>query len=116
MFKRPMVVTEKELFGFDHTEVGACLLERWKLPPNIIAAVLHHHDLAGAEPFERLAAIVHLANLIAHGTGEKFTGTFKGFENAAASMAILQLTPDKASSLLPAMYEGLDKARALIAA
>src|SRR5208337_4581326 len=72
-FKRPVIVIEKEEFGFDHAEAGACLLERWNLPPNIAAAVGHHHHLDGAEPFERLAATVYLANLIAHGTSERFT-------------------------------------------
>jgi len=112
MFKRPVVVIEKEQFGFDHAEAGARLLLRWNLPPNIVAAVHHHHELAGAEPSERLAATIHLANLIAHGTGEKFAGVPKGMENATASMAMLQLTQKNVAALLPAMLEALEKARA----
>src|SRR5262249_11976848 len=65
-FKRPVVVVEREQFGFDHAQVGAHLLKRWNLPDDIVAAVRHHHDLTGAEPYERLAAAVYLANLIAH--------------------------------------------------
>ena len=43
LFRRPILATEKHLFGFDHCEVGARLLIRWELPPNIVAAVRHHH-------------------------------------------------------------------------
>jgi putative nucleotidyltransferase with HDIG domain len=114
MFGRPVVVTEKELFGFDHAEVGSRLLMRWNLPLNIVAAVLHHHQLDGAESFERLAAVVHLSNLLAHGTGEKLAGVPQGLQSAARSMAILQYTPDKITALLPSMQEGLEKARAIM--
>ena len=113
MFKRPVLTTEKQHFGFDHTELGACLLERWNLPPDITAAVRHHHQLDGAEPFERLAAEVYLANAIAHASGEKFASAPKGLESASASMAVLQLTQDNITSLLPAMQQGLEKAKAL---
>jgi putative nucleotidyltransferase with HDIG domain len=116
MFGRPVVVTEKELFGFDHAEVGSRLLVRWNLPLNIVAAVLHHHQLDGAESFERLAAVVHLANVLAHGTGEKLAGVPQGMQNAARSLAILQFTPEKISALLPSMQQGLEKARAIMPA
>ncbi len=116
MFRRPVVVTEKELFGFDHAEVGARLLTRWNLPPNIVASVAHHHQLGGAEPFERLAASVHLGNLLAHGTGEKLAGIPQGLQNAAPSMTILLLSTENITNLLPAMQEGLEKAKSLMPA
>jgi putative nucleotidyltransferase with HDIG domain len=109
--KRSLIVTEREQYGFDHAEAGARLLGRWSLPPNIVEAVRHHHDLAGAGEFERLAAMVQLANLVAHATGEKMAGDFKGLANAAPSMAVLGLTPEKVTALLPAMQEGLSKAK-----
>ncbi len=112
MFRRPVVVTEKELFGFDHAELGSRLLMRWNFPLNIVSAVLHHHRLEGAESFERIAAVIHFSNLLAHGTGEKLTGTPQGMQNAAVSMAVLQLTPEKITALLPSMQEGLEKAKA----
>lgn len=110
--RRPVIFVEKEVFGFNHAEAGACLLARWNLPPNIVAAVAHHHQLAGAEPYQRLAATVHLANLVAHGTGERFMGVPKGLENAAASMGLLGLTPENLVSLQPGILEELQKARA----
>ena len=113
IFKRPIYVTERELFGFDHAEVGACLLERWNLPPNIVAATLHHHQLAGAEPFERLSAIIFLANFLSHNTGEAFATVPKELPRVATSMEILKMTPEKVCGLLPLMQEALKKARSL---
>jgi putative nucleotidyltransferase with HDIG domain len=113
MFKRPIYVTEKELFGFDHAEVGACLLERWSLPPNIVAAILHHHQLEGAAPFERLSAVICLANVLSHSTGGIFAAMPKELPNAAEAMEILNATPGKVFELLPVMQEALKKARSL---
>ena len=62
-------VNEREtiLFGFHHAEVGAALLERWKLPAQLVSAVRYHHDPRGAQGFEPLAACVNLGNLFTHG-------------------------------------------------
>src|SRR5262249_52723291 len=35
---------ENEIFGCTHAEVGAALLERWKLPAQIVVGVRHHHE------------------------------------------------------------------------
>ncbi len=36
-------VAEQRVFGFDHGEVGAMLLERWKIPPVITGPIAVHH-------------------------------------------------------------------------
>jgi HD-like signal output (HDOD) protein len=113
IFKRPIYVTEKELFGFDHAEVGACLLQRWNLPPNIVAAVFHHHQLAGAEPYERLSSIIFLANVLSHSTGETFATVPKALPGATAALEILKATPEQVFGLLPTIKEALKKARSL---
>ncbi len=35
---------EQELFGFTHEEVGALLIERWKLPTRIAHMIRYHHQ------------------------------------------------------------------------
>ncbi len=57
---------EIEIFGCAHPEVGAALLERWKLPVQIAGAVRHHHDPKTADGFAPLAACVNVANLLTH--------------------------------------------------
>jgi putative nucleotidyltransferase with HDIG domain len=56
---------EKEVLGLDHAEVGAALLEIWRLPENICEAVAHHHQPV-MKPRPALSAEVHIANAIAH--------------------------------------------------
>lgn len=58
------VVIERRLFGFSYAELGAALLEAWKLPEKLRVAVRHHLEPAGAPGFEREVAITHLASLI----------------------------------------------------
>ena len=113
IMKCSVLATEKNHFGFDHTQLGECLLQRWKLPPDITAAVRHHHCLEGAEPFQRLAAEVHLANLIAHATADKFTTAPENLESGRDSMGVLQLSPETVASLIPTMQKELEKARSL---
>ena len=57
---------EQELFGCTHAEVGAALLERWKLPTQIVVAVRHHHEPQQAQGMARIAACVTLGNFLAH--------------------------------------------------
>jgi HD-like signal output (HDOD) protein len=59
------VPLERQLLGFDHTEVGRLVLEKWRLPAHLAQAVGAHHDpeRAGEEPRERaLAAALQLAD------------------------------------------------------
>lgn len=60
---------EKEIFGADHTQVGAYLLGLWGLPePVVMAVAFHHNPVASPEnEFAPLTA-VHIANVFEHET------------------------------------------------
>jgi len=58
--------SEKAAYGFSHAEVGACLMETWKLPPLLVEAVRFHHLPAAAGPAKTLAAGVCVGNALAH--------------------------------------------------
>ncbi len=45
---RRLPAIERRELGFDHATVGAELGMRWRLPPQIVAAIRHHHDLEDA--------------------------------------------------------------------
>jgi HD-like signal output (HDOD) protein len=50
---RPFHVTESEILGFDHTHVGALLVNKWRLSPLLEEAILNHHNpeaLTSANP------------------------------------------------------------------
>jgi putative nucleotidyltransferase with HDIG domain len=61
---------ETTVFQTNHGEVGALLLERWKFPENIVAAVRHHHNPPLADSAAPLTAIVYVANILAFIRGE----------------------------------------------
>lgn len=57
---------ERERFGFDHTEVGAALAERWNLPPQHIESIrCPDHPDEASEAFRELVRIVATSVLAA---------------------------------------------------
>ncbi|GFO61484.1 HD family phosphohydrolase [Geomonas silvestris] len=61
-----LYLAERELFGFDHAEVGGALLRRWKIPPRVAEPVERHHQGLRAEHYPREAGILHVADFVAH--------------------------------------------------
>jgi putative nucleotidyltransferase with HDIG domain len=99
---------EKEIIGTDHAEVGACLLEQWRLPETIIEAVAHHHAPVAA-PKPRLSVVVHTANCLAH-----FVGSTPGWEGFAfrvdaAALSALNITPENLQDMMIPVHESAKK-------
>ncbi|NVN89597.1 MAG: HDOD domain-containing protein [Desulfuromonadales bacterium] len=55
---------EKKCLGFDHTDIGASLLSKWKIPAAILDPVACHHKPAAAEQYPLETAVVHLSDII----------------------------------------------------
>ncbi|TWI71664.1 putative nucleotidyltransferase with HDIG domain [Desulfobotulus alkaliphilus] len=55
---------EKRILGVDHCEVGAKLGLKWAFPENLIHAIRHHHRPEDGKAGDKLAYIVHAADLI----------------------------------------------------
>ncbi|HSJ48416.1 MAG TPA: HDOD domain-containing protein [Gammaproteobacteria bacterium] len=64
---RPLHQVEQEIFGFDHSDVGAELMQAWNLPEAFVEAARHHHRPVEAQEFPLETAMVHLADVIAAG-------------------------------------------------
>lgn len=73
---------EEAVFGCTHAEVGAALLERWKLPLQLAVGVRYHHDPKAAAGFERTAACVSLGNLVSHSQEHPKIIESPGFKDA----------------------------------
>jgi len=56
---------ERQVMGFDHSEVGGELAREWRLPLLLEECIAHHHDIAGSQRHRRETALVHLANILA---------------------------------------------------
>ena len=67
--KQPVPIwdIEKEMFGANHGEIGACLVGMWNLPIAIVdATALHHEPPAGEDDQLTPLAAVHIANVLEH--------------------------------------------------
>jgi putative nucleotidyltransferase with HDIG domain len=58
--------SEIDHYGYSHAEVGAFLLERWKLPALLVDGGRFHHRPAAAGDAQHIAACVALGNFLAH--------------------------------------------------
>jgi len=56
---------ERQIIGFDHSEVGAALARQWNLPPLLLECIAWHHAPERAEKHPREAALIHIANSLA---------------------------------------------------
>lgn len=67
---------EMEVLGFDHGQIGAMLMQKWKLPVILEQAVGYHHKPARSQhPLE--ASLVHIADILINAlmigtSGERF--------------------------------------------
>jgi HD-like signal output (HDOD) protein/prolyl-tRNA editing enzyme YbaK/EbsC (Cys-tRNA(Pro) deacylase) len=43
--EQPVLAMEKRLLGVSHNELGAWLMQAWKMPEELIVSVEHHHNL-----------------------------------------------------------------------
>ena len=55
---------EKHILGFDHTEIGYDVCEKWNIPSQLSAAIRYHHRPSEASG-NVLVNIVHAADAIA---------------------------------------------------
>lgn len=82
---------EADVLGFTHAELGAKLLEAWKLPASLVDAVGHHHAPGDAQVAPLEAAIVHIADVLANrsGVGGFCDATSPTAEVEPAAMALV---------------------------
>ncbi len=60
---------EQEGLGFTHADLGAMLMEQWRLPDTLIEAVRCHHEPEQALSAPMETAIVHISNILANRSG-----------------------------------------------
>jgi len=74
-------LVEEKILGISHAEIGAFLLNKWKIPEQIVDVVEYHHHPQNAKLSVNDAKIVYLANFISNNRGvDNGTGFFpEGF-------------------------------------
>ncbi len=77
---------EKEIIGFTHGDVGAALIEAWKLSDTLKEVVAYHHTPLKAKKHPIETSIVHIANCVVeainpeHEPDEHLLDDFPAFE------------------------------------
>ena len=62
----PQHKVERDILGFDHTDVGVLVCTRWDLPEQITRAIQYHHGPRRVVAVDPVVSIVAHANLLAH--------------------------------------------------
>jgi HD-like signal output (HDOD) protein len=65
----PLNEGEKRILGFDHSESGRILAEKWDLPPDLVEVVAFHHTPQRATDTTGLVALVGLSDLLCRMSG-----------------------------------------------
>ncbi|MFK8114640.1 MAG: HDOD domain-containing protein [Rubripirellula sp.] len=67
---------EKDVLGWDHTQLGAAVLKQWGMPDAIQQAALHHHnpERALSDPHADTIGCVAIANYLCSRSGCSSTG------------------------------------------
>jgi putative nucleotidyltransferase with HDIG domain len=60
-----IVTSERRALGIDHQELGGIIARKWKFPPDIAAAIEHHHNPEKAGQYEKITSLVYVADLLA---------------------------------------------------
>jgi putative nucleotidyltransferase with HDIG domain len=108
-----LVEIESALLGCHHAEVGGRLLERWKLPEHLVAAVRYHHEPAAAKPHESLTACVTLGNFIAYFMGHGYGHHALSLKGRDEAFAILNISPERLPHYMEECFEKLKAVKSL---
>lgn len=106
---------ETRIFGFNHADVGAQLLRRWRIPEEIARPAFFHHSPPKTGDFKRLVAIVYLANLMAHHIEKNAQGEISELPDAGRAMSLLGIDAGRLSSLMQRVCRDLKLLPSLLA-
>jgi putative nucleotidyltransferase with HDIG domain len=98
---------EREVLGFDHSQIGQWLAESWKLPQELIEPIRWHHQPEGARQNPRLTAVVHLADIMVRGYGYGDGGDPWVPELDPGVVQLLDLTPQKLEKVVDGICQKL---------
>jgi HD-like signal output (HDOD) protein len=111
----PLAQAEKADWGVNHAELGSRLLTRWGLPGSFTIPILHHHERpSAASPFERSAANLHLANLVAHQLTDSDAALPELSADAQEAAGLLSMTPQDLQTVADETRERLRRAYGIL--
>ena len=107
----PYSEAEREVFGFDHAEAGARLLERWNLPSSLVSAVRYPPCAPErSRPVPRFPALVHLADVICLTLGIGLGVDGLAYRLQPEALTALSLTEDDLEQVASQVCDTLSQA------
>lgn len=98
----PLVDLEQRVLGIRHTELGAMLMERWNMPPEVVVTIREHHNPDYDGVHAVYSGLVLLANRLLHRVG------IGDAESAVLPPSVLQafgLSAEQAEQVLASVLE-----------
>jgi putative nucleotidyltransferase with HDIG domain len=114
------IMAEEKVFGYNHTEIGSKVIEKWGFPPVLINIVAHHHlhtcTLEGiSDPITAKAiACVHLANGMSKILGIGYSSPNRNIVvHEFPSAIFLNMTEESLGDLVKDISEAYEKERSV---
>jgi HD-like signal output (HDOD) protein len=98
---------ERDLIGFDHTQVGKALAEQWKLPAGLEQAIGGHHP-PWALPLEAEAALIFVADNLANALGFGSSGERLVSPKLTYAIDLLSLPKGIWENLIPVINKQIE--------
>ncbi len=89
IIQKDSLYIEKEIFGFDHCEIGEKIAQKWNFPENIKDVIRNHHSVS--DDMDSIAKVVYLSNILAHHFLPGFViggSSLKGFEQVMKDLGL----------------------------
>jgi HD-like signal output (HDOD) protein len=107
---------ERAVFGTDSCEVAAMVLEEWRFPSEVSLAVRGHYLTKAADRDRPLAALLNLANALAHRVERSFPGEVSWWDVTPAKLQTAGVTEDDFEPAMVATEAAFETAIAAMAA
>lgn len=111
-----MVAAEREVYGFDHAEVGASLLKHWKFSSEMVVPVKYQYRPQAAPSQKKNTAMLHLVNYVVASLGLNYGRQANAFTVHPMAFSLVQLREEELESILLEASELIEETRSRIAA
>ncbi len=106
--QRTFLNAEKEILGFDHSEIAAEMCDSWKIPKSLTTAICYHHYPSRSQE-NTLAYIVHVADSLSlmSGIGSGIDGMLYQMDGKA--LEFLGIQEETLGAILEETVESVEK-------
>jgi putative nucleotidyltransferase with HDIG domain len=105
----PFDAVERRVLGYDHTQVGAHLGERWNLPEELVEVMRWHHRPDECPAKSSLVDCIHVADYLSMAMGLGIGGDGLRYELSENALSRLTLLPDDLTDIADEFVERYER-------